>query len=156
MRCQVLQSIAHLSNFGIDYSAKNTAQESDEVKAYRTAITGLTLQDVKFGVSDKTILGYISTGKRRPIVPLNFHRKVFEAIHNIPHPSIRSLQDLVVNKFMWHGLKKKVGAWQSPALVVKRQKCIDMSRFPKDISIVSMWIWLVLSLSLMVNDTFSP
>ena len=43
------------------------AQKSDVVKAYRTAITGLTLQDVKFGVNDETILCDISTGQPRPL-----------------------------------------------------------------------------------------
>ena len=41
---------------GIDYSAMAAAQKSEEVKAYSTAITGLTLQDVKFDASDETVL----------------------------------------------------------------------------------------------------
>jgi len=46
---------------GIHHSAMTAAQKSEEVKAYRTAIEGLTFQDVKLGASDETILCDIST-----------------------------------------------------------------------------------------------
>ena len=48
---------------GIDYTAMANAQQNDEdIKAYRTAITGLILEDVKFGPTNTTLLCDVSSG----------------------------------------------------------------------------------------------
>ena len=74
---------------GIDYAAMATAQQQDdEMKAYRTAITGLVLEDVKFGPTNTTLLCDVSSGQPCPIVPSSWRRKVFEAVRNLSHPSI--------------------------------------------------------------------
>ena len=105
---------------GIDYSATAAAQKSKEAKTCRTAITRFTLQDVNFDVSDETILCDISTGYLRPIVLLNFCRKVFEVIHNLLHPSVRCTRDLVSEKFMWCDLKKQVSMLAKSCIVCRR------------------------------------
>ena len=47
----------------IDYTAMAIAQQQDdEMKAYRTAITGLVLEDVKFGPTNTTLLCDVSSG----------------------------------------------------------------------------------------------
>ena len=128
-------------------------KKSEEVKAYRMAIIGLTLQDVKFCASNKTILCDISTGQLRPIVSPTFHRKVFEAILDLLHPSICSTSDLGAKKFMWHGLEKQVGAWA--------KFCIDcqISKVHRHVKVSKrhfehIHVDLVGPLPQMVNDTF--
>ena len=55
---------------GIDYTAMAIAQQQDdEMKACCTAITGLVLEDVKFGPTNTTLLCDVSSGKPRPILP---------------------------------------------------------------------------------------
>ena len=97
---------------GIDYTAMAIAQQQDdEMKAYRTAITGLVLEDVKFGPTNTTLLCDVSSGQPRPIGPSSWCRKVFEVVHNLSHPSIPATRTLITRKFMWHGINKQVGAW---------------------------------------------
>ena len=86
-------------------------QQHDEMKAYRTAITGLVLEDVKFRPTNTTLLCNVSSGQPRPIVPSSWCRKVLEAVHNLSHSSIRVTRTLITRKFMWHGINKQVGAW---------------------------------------------
>ena len=50
---------------------------------------GLILEDVKFGPTNTTVLCDVSSGQPRPIVPSSWRRKVFEAVRNLSHPSIR-------------------------------------------------------------------
>ena len=96
---------------GIDYTAMAIAQQQDdEMKAYRTAITGLVVEDVKFGPTNTTLLCDVSSSQPRPIVPSSWCRKVFEAVHNLSHP-IRVTRTLITRKFVWHGINKQVGAW---------------------------------------------
>ena len=54
----------------------NAQQNDEEIKTYRTAITGLILEDVKFGPTNATLLCDVSSGQPRPIVPSSWHRKV--------------------------------------------------------------------------------
>ena len=97
---------------GIDFTAMATAQQNDqEMAAYRTAISGLTLQDVQFGPTDATLLCDVSTGQPRPIVPAAFRQTVFDAIHGLSHPSIRTTQKLLTDRYVWHGIQKQVGSW---------------------------------------------
>ena len=108
---------------GIDYAAMATAQQQDdEMKAYRTAITGLVLEDVKFGPTNTTLLCDVSSGQPRPIVPSSWRRKVFEAVHNLSHPSIRATRTLITRKFMWHGINKQIGAWAKACIACQTSK----------------------------------
>ena len=93
-----------------------SAQHADqEMAAYRTAISGLVLQDVQFGPTNTTLLCDISTGQPRPIVPASFRRTVFDAIHGLSHSSIRATQKLLTDRYVWHGIRKQDGSWAKHA-----------------------------------------
>jgi transposase InsO family protein len=111
------------AELGLDFSAMALAQkDDDDVQAYRTAITGLDIKDVEFGANGNTLLCDVSTGKARPIVPEPWRRKVFEAMHNLSHPSIRATRSLVADKFMWHGLHKQINAWAKTCIACQTSK----------------------------------
>ena len=81
---------------GVDYAAMAECQEKDpSVQAYRTTTSGLQLVDVPFGPSGKTLLCDISTGRTRPIVPVEWRRQVFDLVHGLSHPSIRTSRALI-------------------------------------------------------------
>ena len=57
---------------GIDYSAMAASQNVDrEVQSYRSALSGLVLQDIPFGEQGATLLCDTSTGHARPVVPVS-------------------------------------------------------------------------------------
>ena len=97
---------------GIDYTALAVAQlEDEELPAYRTAISGLVLEDIPFSLTGKTLLCDISTGQPRPVVPAAWRRHIFDTVHGLAHPSVRATQTLIASKFVWHGLRKQVAHW---------------------------------------------
>ena len=111
------------SEIGIDYAAMAKAQVDDpEVTPYRTAITGMVLEDIPFGPDGCKLLCDVSTGNARPIVPSSWRRRVFELIHNLSHPSIRATRTLVASKFVWHGLHKQIGAWTKTCVTCQTSK----------------------------------
>ncbi|KAL5479168.1 hypothetical protein EMCRGX_G022658 [Ephydatia muelleri] len=92
---------------GIDYSAMAASQIVDqEVQSYRTALSGLVLQDIPFGEQGDTLLYDTSTGHARPVVPVSWRRQVFDLMHSLSHPSIRTTRKLISSKFVWNGLRK--------------------------------------------------
>ena len=117
----VINSVA--GEVDIDYSAMAIAQrEDEEINAYRTSITGLKFEDIPFGPSNTTLLCDVSTGTARPVVPSLWRRRVFEAVHNLSHPSIRATRKLVGSKFVWHGLHKDVGTWAKSCIACQTAK----------------------------------
>jgi cleavage and polyadenylation specificity factor subunit 1 len=117
----------------IDYTAMAAAQAKDpEITAFRTAITGLQIEDVPFGPAGKTLVCDMSTGNARPIVPYTWRRRVFEAVHNLSHPSVRTTRRLAASKFVWHGLHKEVGAWAKSCVSCQTAKVQRHVKAPLD------------------------
>ena len=87
----------------VDFSALAAAQRFDpDMTSYVRGSTSLHLQQVPFGDSSESLLCDVSTGRPRPIVPSVCRRQVFDAIHGLPHPSIRATSALITSKFVWH------------------------------------------------------
>ena len=82
---------------------------SAEIDAYRTAITNLTLKDVRFG--NFSLLCDVSLGKPRPILPKEWTFRVFQSVHSLAHTGPRPTQKAISTRFVWHGLKKDVRRW---------------------------------------------
>ena len=99
------------------------AQAADVgVQAYRTAITQLVLADLPIPGTTTTILCDTSTGTARPVVPSSWRRVVFDAIHGLAHPSIRTSRKMVAARFVWHGMNKEVGLWAKTCVPCQRSK----------------------------------
>ena len=97
---------------GVDYNAMAAAQRTDEgITSVRTATPSLVIRDVPLGNNGELICCDISTGRRRPLVPDTWQRTVFDAVHGLSHPSIRTTKKMVAAKFVWPGLQKQVGIW---------------------------------------------
>jgi len=53
----------------------------------------------------------ISTGVRRPLVPVECRRKVFEMVHCLSHPGIRATSRLLSSRFVWKGMASDTSQW---------------------------------------------
>ena len=112
---------AHRPDLDLLGMAKGQHGDSD-VQAYRTAITRLVLADLPIPGTSTTLLCDTSTGVARPIVPLAWRRVVFDTIHGLAHPGIRTSRKLVAARFVWHGMNKQVGIWAKTCVPCQRSK----------------------------------
>ena len=118
---------------GIDYAEMAAAQAvSDDIQSYRTAITDLKLADIPVCDSGPVLLCDISTGVARPIVPETHRRQVFNVIHNLAYPDRKTTEKLISEKFVWHGLKKKVNQWAKKCIHCQTSKVQIYVRAPID------------------------
>lgn len=118
-------------SLGIDYTAMAAAQHSSaDIQANKTALT--TLQIIKTKLSDQgpELLCDVSTGRPRPIVPPDFRRAVFEAIHNLSHPGVKATVKLVAERFVWHGLRRQIGTWVKECHECQASKIQKHNRAP--------------------------
>lgn len=63
-----------------------------------------------FDSANTTLLCDTSTGHPCPLVPPGWRRQVFDAIHNLSHPGMKSSTKLVTARFVWPGFWKDVRA----------------------------------------------
>ena len=118
-------------SLGIDFIQMAKAQvESSDIQAYRTAITNLKLADLPIYENGPVLLCDTSTGRPRPVVPLEFRRAIFDLVHGLSHPSKRTTQKLVSAKYVWHGLKKDITKWASECLDCQASKVHKHVRAP--------------------------
>ena len=94
----------------IDFAAMVQAQEDDPEVNELVGAERSSLQVVmaRLPGSDKHILGDVSQGKFRPIIPKSFRKEVFDVLHSLSHPGIKASQRLVGDRFVWPGMKKDV------------------------------------------------
>ena len=63
-----------------------------------------------------------STEVKRPFVPTNLRRLVFNSLHSLSHPGIRATLHLVTSKYVWPSIKKDVWNWARTCLQCQRTK----------------------------------
>ena len=72
----------------------------------------------------------MSTGHTRPVVPAEWRRQIFNLIHRLSHPSVRSTRKLIAAKFVWKGLQKQVGIWAKQCIACQSSKIQTHIRAP--------------------------
>ena len=116
-------------HLGIDYQQMARDQQLDpELPAYKTSITGLRFRDVPY--AGTTLCCDVSTGSPRPLVPASRRKEVFDLLHGLSHPGIKTTQKLIGAKFVWHGLNKQVKAWTKECIPCQRAKVHTHTRAP--------------------------
>ncbi|XP_066970112.1 uncharacterized protein [Macrobrachium rosenbergii] len=110
---------------GIDYEDLAREQAADpETPAYRTAITSQKWKDVPFSSGGSTLLSDVSTRCPHPLIPASRRRLVFDIIHSLSHPSRRTKARLLMEKFVWHGIRKDATAWARQCMQCQASKVV--------------------------------
>nr|CAB3263144.1 uncharacterized protein LOC104265615 [Phallusia mammillata] len=80
--------------------------------------------------TEVTIIGDISTGSFRPIVPRKLRKKVFLALHGLAHPGFKGTKQLISERFVWHGMKNDVQDWCKSCIPCQKSKVTIHNRAP--------------------------
>ncbi len=67
-----------------------------------------TLQITTQVVGDRTLLGNVSTGVFRPLVPIQHREAVFQSLHAIYHPGVGVTRRLIAARFCWLQMAKAI------------------------------------------------
>ena len=66
------------------------------------------LQITTQAVGEETLLGDVSTGVFRPLVPIQHREAVFQSLHSIHHPGVRATRRLIAARFCWPQMAKAI------------------------------------------------
>ena len=116
----------------IDAKKISAAQQDDEeLQQYLSSdSTGLKLKKFPVPESDNHIVCDISTGQTRPFVPQDLRRTVFDTLHNVSHPSIRSSVVLISKRFVWPRMAKDIRNWAKTCVGCQKSKVSRHTRSP--------------------------
>ena len=72
----------------------------------------------------------MSTGRARPIVPAGWRCQIFDSIHGLSHPSVRTTRKLIASKFIWNGMQKQIGLWAKQCIACHSSKIHTHTKAP--------------------------
>ena len=104
----------------IDFSAMAAAQR--DCPEVAEMINSTTLQITTQAVGGKTLLGDVSTGVFRPLVPIQHREAVFQSLHAIHHPGVRATRHLIAAWFCWPQMAKAITQMARACLHCQRGK----------------------------------
>ncbi len=81
-----------------------------------------SLEIVVRNVEGTELLGDVSTGVFRPLVPAAFRNQVFSHLHCINHPGIRATRRLVCHSFCWPHMSRDITGWARSCLLCQKSK----------------------------------
>ena len=73
--------------------------------------SALRLEDVRFAGVERTVVCDTSTGRPHVLVPEGRRKQIFDAVHNLAHPSGKSTLALVARSYVWPKMRRDVLAW---------------------------------------------
>ena len=120
--------VAAASAEGVDLLELAKAQHSCTSVGQLRNSSSLLLAD--FPIGHISICCDTSGGRRRPLVPLSWQRKVFTAIHSLAHPGIRATRRLLAARFVWKGMAADVGRWCRECTACQRAKITTQPTAP--------------------------
>ena len=125
------RAVATVVHLGLDYAAMAVDQTAaPEVAVLRAAPTGMRLEEVPFDDSGCLLLCDVSLADPRPVVPAGWRRRVFDAVHGVSHPGVKTSVKMVASRFVWSGLKKDVRDWAKACVMCQRAKVHRHTRAP--------------------------
>lgn len=112
------------------------AQESDEelndLKLKPLANSSVKLELIEIPVSTTRIWCEVSTGRKRPFVPKKFRKTIFNQIHGLSHPGIRTTRLKVAQIYFWPKMNQDLKIWAKNCISCQKNKIVRHTRAPVD------------------------
>jgi cleavage and polyadenylation specificity factor subunit 1 len=105
-----------------EIAATQTGCEELEHLLSPAQTTSLTLQPSSLDNSDRILWCDTSTGTKRPFIPAEHRRQLFDKFHAASHPGIRATQRLLTRRMVWPGMKKHIRDWTRTCPACQKNK----------------------------------
>lgn len=109
-------------NRNIDYDAIAKEQKSDPELQTLLQSSTLCLKLLSAPNSNARLFCNIVDGNIRPYIPEQFRRRIFDNLHGLAHPGIRSTLQLITSRFVWPGMNKDIRLWAKCCSSCQRSK----------------------------------
>ena len=73
---------------------------------------------------------HILHGTARPFIPTSMRKDVFQRIHNLSHPGVRTTQKQLSERYVWTNMSRDIRDWTTQCLACQRTKVTRHNRTP--------------------------
>jgi len=123
-----ITAAARMAPPAVDLAALAAAQVDCLEVAQMKQNQALKVEKVLLG--DVELWCDVSTGRQRPLVPVQWRQAVLAAMHSVSHPGIRATRRLVSARFVWPGLAAEVATWCRSCVNCQRAKVTKQPAAP--------------------------
>ena len=113
---------------GIDLAALQAAQMTNADAALLSRMKGFSFLFVMY--NEIKLICDVLTGVPLPVVPEEFRRRVFDAIHNLSHAGTRATRRLISKWWVWKGMQSDISRWCKECIPCQMSKS-TRHRVPK-------------------------
>lgn len=108
----------------IDFNQLAQAQATDQElqKLLADDESSLKLQKLTYGKGNQVVYCDVSTNDIRPYVPEQFRRQVYDTFHNLSHPSGRSTNVIISQRYVWPSMNKDITYWARNCVPCQKSK----------------------------------
>lgn len=99
-------------------------QDDEEINEYKEKLKKFPFPN------NKELLCDVSTPHPRPFIPTKFRRNIFDTLHNISHPGIKSTLRLVKSRYFWPNIDKEVRQWSQECTQCQQAKVNRHTKSP--------------------------
>lgn len=105
-----------------DYQKFVEAQTNDTVLERLTKEGKLTFDKVTIPGTDIKLTCEMTTSQPRPYVPEGLRKSIFQRLHGLSHPGIRTTRKLISQKYFWPSMNKDIGIWARSCIPCQTSK----------------------------------
>lgn len=102
--------------------AQTTDEELQKLLNSSTASSSSKVKIELFEFPSLKIYCETSTGTNRPFVPLALRRGVFDIMHNLSHPGVRTTRKLISARYFWPNMNKDTTTWAKNCIACQKNK----------------------------------
>ncbi|RVE42939.1 hypothetical protein evm_012417 [Chilo suppressalis] len=108
----------------IDFNEIARAQEHDQQlrDLLAESKTKQKLQRLHSSLCSSSVYCNINKDCVRPYIPGQFMKLVFDKVHNVSHPGIRSTKKMITQKYFWPNMNRDVNNWSKECISCQKVK----------------------------------
>lgn len=119
----ILSRIEVINTNKINYMEIAKEQNNDkELLDLMNGNSSLKLDKVSIPGTDVTLICDSSMDSERPYIPVTHRKLVFEMLHNLSHPGVKTTTKLIKEKFIWPNINKDVAQWTKTCIPCQMSK----------------------------------
>jgi len=108
----------------LDFNAMSDEQlvDPDILDLVKSDKHSLSLEYANLPGTSKLLLGDVSQGQFRPLVPRAFRKKVCKLLHALSHPGIKASQKLISQRFVWPCMRLEIKSFVNTCIACQQTK----------------------------------
>ena len=108
----------------------NEQQKDNNLHTLLSSHDKSNLKEITVPISNIKIWCEISFRSPRPYLPLSMRKIIFEKLHGLSHPGVRTTRKLIQKKYFWPKMRTDINTWATACLQCQKSKIHRHTKSP--------------------------